>query len=179
MRTRLGEIELGNIIIALFLISFGAFACGHMIYDPIPVFNLDFIHWFRGFLLYSFLFILGLIYQFLEHTTEFKIPGVQRDTIRDNDKDILKLKKNGCYIYCKDRLYKKSIKNEIDYSNKNEVSAIDRIFFEYGPPFDEPWDFQYGTVHWFFMNPIIGGLTGGFFVLLPLGIIYFFFNLIF
>ena len=66
---------------------------------------------------------------------------------------VRKLKEKGYFVY---RGWMKPKENECRHLNSYEVTEIDRIFYTYGPPFGEPWEFDSGVVYWFGMIPMMG-----------------------
>ena len=178
MRTRLGEIELGKIIIALFLVSLWTLVCCSTIngLDDISyAFNLDLKDYFIGFLTYLFLLISGLVVMVYEAMTKLNVPGFGSST--DRDKDIIKLKEKGYYIYQRGSGFN-PIENETRHLSRDTVNELDRFVYRYGPPFGDIWEFDCGVVFWFGMLPFLGGMVLLFCVGLPLigiAIIYNFF----
>ena len=53
---------------------------------------------------------------------------------------------------------------------KNDTQ--DRIFYKYGPPFGEPWEFDQGVVYWFGMIPMMGLVVWAVWVVIPFAILY-------
>ena len=70
-------------------------------------------------------------------------------------------------------------KNECRHLNPYTVTEIDRIFYKYGPPFGEPWEFDQGVVYWFGMIPMMGLVVWAVWVVIPFAILYGIYNFFF
>ena len=164
MRTKYGEITILKIIIAFFIIGFWILVLSSMVSD-IERFSLslDLRYYLIAFFIYMFLFLSGFILNIYDAITKLNIPGFAYNT--DNDKDILKLKEKGFFIY-RGGFDFNAVENETRHLNTYEVTAFDRFLYEHGPPFDDAWEFMSGVVFWFGMLPlmaasiIFGSLNG-------------------
>ena len=175
MRTKYGEITIGKIIIALLLIFIGTlmFSAGN-IDEPSDILNLPIKDYFIGFFLYIVCWITGLLMNLWDYLKTKNLPGLRADP--SFDKEILKLKEKGYFVY---RGWMKPKENECRHLNSYEVTEIDRIFYTYGPPFGEPWEFDSGVVYWFGMIPMMGMIIWAVWVGLPLIVIFGIYNFFF
>jgi hypothetical protein len=170
MRTKYGEITIAKIIVASLLVTFWTLTCSGVAAGVDgPSLDLNIKYYFIGFLSYLFLLISGFIVNMYD---EIRNPN------KDYDKEILKLKKKGNFIY---RSWHNinPIEDEIRHLNRNEVTAFDRFFITHGPPFDDAWEFEYGVVYWFGMLPFMGAVIIGMGVVLPLCLIVIAYNFFF
>jgi|TARA_B100001964_G_C13896935_1_gene449838 hypothetical protein len=171
MRTKYGEITIGKIIIALFLIAFptslftGVWGDGDEFGE---VLNLPIKDYFIGFSIYIICWITGFVMKLLDFSRKVNVPGFGVNT--DKDKDILKIKKKGYFIYYQGSGWNPK-KNECRHLNDNVVTSMDRIFYTYGPPFGEIWEFESGVVHWFGMILVMGLVTWTVCVGLPFAVL--------
>ena len=98
MRTKYGEITIGKLIIALFIISIWTLICSSLGSGVEGFsFNLDIKNYLIGFLFYLFLFITAFIVSLYEVMTKFNLPSFGFN--KDVDKQILELKQKGHFIY--------------------------------------------------------------------------------
>tara|TARA_Y100000768_G_C23739828_1_gene568827 strand:+ start:186 stop:728 length:543 start_codon:yes stop_codon:yes gene_type:complete len=180
MRTRLGEITIGKIIVCLSIVSIatlmftsvwsGSYAFENVLSLPIEDYLI-------GFIIYLVSIFIGFFLILLDFSRKLNIPGFAADT--SADKEILKIKKNGYFIYCSGTGWSKPKKNEYIYFNTKDVTTFDRILYSYGPPLDEIWDFNHGLVFWFVMLPLMGSATVAVFIFLPIIILLLIYNSIF
>jgi hypothetical protein len=176
MRTKYGEITIGKIIIALLLIFIGTLmlSAGN-IDEPSDILNLPIKDYFIGFFLYIVCWITGFLMNLLDFIRKLNLPGFRADT--SADKEILKLKEKGYFTY---RGWMEPKENECRHLNSRYVvTEIDRIFYTYGPPFGEPWEFDSGVVYWFGMIPMMGMIIWAVWVGLPLIVIFGIYNFFF
>lgn len=180
MRTRLGEITIGKIIVCLSIVSIatlmftsvwsGSYAFENVLSLPIEDYLI-------GFIIYLVSIFIGFFLILLDFSRKLNIPGFAADT--SADKEILKIKKKGYFIYCSGTGWSKPKKNEYIYFNTKDVTTFDRILYSYGPPLDEIWDFNHGLVFWFVMLPLMGSATVAVFIFLPIIILLLIYNSIF
>jgi hypothetical protein len=176
MRTKFGEITIGKIIIALLLIFIGTLmlSTGN-IDEPSDMLNLPIKDYFIGFFLYIVCWITGLLMNLWDYLKTKNLPGLRADP--SFDKEILKLKEKGYFTY---RGWMEPKENECRHLNSRYVvTEIDRIFYTYGPPFGEPWEFDSGVVYWFGMIPMMGMIIWAVWVGLPLIVIFGIYNFFF
>ena len=170
MRTRLGEITIGKVIIALLLITVATLFFSE---TGGNILHLSFENYFLGFSFYIGGWITGFFIRLLDFSRKLNVPGFGVTT--DDDEKILKIKEEGYFIYHRGS-GENPKKNECRHLNTNVVTSMDRIFYTSGPPFGETWEFESGVVHWFGMIPLMGLAFLAVFVLIPLGIILLAYN---
>lgn len=180
MRTRLGEITIGKIIVCLSIVSiatliFTSVSSGTEEFGD--VLSLSLKDYLIGFIIYIVSIFIGFFLILLDFSKKLNIPGFAADT--SADKDILSIKKNGYFIYFRGTGWSKPKKNEYFYFNTKDVTTFDRILYSYGPPLDEIWDFNHGLVFWFVMLPFMGIATVIVFVLLPIIVLFLIYNFFF
>ena len=165
MRTRLGEITIGKIIVCLSIVliatlMFTSVWSGSYAFEN--VLSLPIEDYLIGFIIYLVSIFIGFFLILLDFSRKLNIPGFAADT--SADKEILKIKKKGYFIYCSGTGWSKPKKNEYIYFNTKDVTTFDRILYSYGPPLDEIWDFNHGLVFWY---ASINGECYGYSVYLP------------
>ena len=166
MRTRLGEIRIVKVIIALLLIIVATIGLSRM-HPGDAILYLPFEAYFFGFFLYIVFWIIGF-FVFLW--------GYRRKVLSEGDEEnILKIKKEGYFIYNKGSGWNPK-KDECRHLNTNFATSMDRLFYTSGPPFGEAWDFESGVVHWFGMTPLVGFFFLVLWVVLPLSLIFYAYN---
>ena len=173
MRTKFGEITIGKIIIALFII-FLALLMFSGAQDPTEILNLPVKDYFLSFFLYIVSWITGFLINLWDYLKTKNLPGLRTDP--SDDKEILKLKEKGYFVY---RGWMKPKQNECRHLDPYTVTEIDRIFYKYGPPFGEPWEFDQGVVYWFGMIPMMGLMVWAVWVVIPFAILYGIYNFFF
>ena len=177
MRTRLGEITIGKIIVCLSIVliatlMFTSVWSGSYAFEN--VLSLPIEDYLIGFIIYLVSIFIGFFLILLDFSRKLNIPGFAADT--SADKEILKIKKKGYFIYCSGTGWSKPKKNEYIYFNTKDVTTFDRILYSYGPPLDEIWDFHHGLVFWFVMLPLMGSATVTVFIFLPIIILFLIYN---
>tara|TARA_Y100000294_G_C8463128_1_gene299525 strand:- start:57 stop:590 length:534 start_codon:yes stop_codon:yes gene_type:complete len=177
MRTKYGEITIGKIIVALFIVCFWTLVCSSIASGVEGFsFDLDIKYYLIGFLIYLFFFITAFIITIYDIMTKFNLPNFGFD--KDLDKEILKLKQKGHFIYRQGNNYN-AVEDETRYLNRDEITTFDRFFFKYGAPFNDIWSIEYGVVQWFGILPLMGAIALAVWVVLPLAVLFFIYNFFF
>ena len=177
MRTRLGEITIGKIIVCLSIVSIATLMFASVWSDTEEFGNalsLPLEDYLIGLIIYLVSIFIGFFLILLDFSKKLNIPGFAAGT--SADKEILKIKKNGYFIYYGGTGWSKPKKNEYIYFNTKDVTTFDRILYSYGPPLDEIWDFHHGLVFWFVMLPLMGSATVTVFIFLPIIILFLIYN---
>ena len=180
MRTRVGEITLGKIIVCLTIISIATLMFASVWSDTEEFGNalsLPLKDYLIGFIIYLISIFIGFFLILFDFSRKLNIPTFATDT--HADKRILDIKNKGYFLYCGGTGWSKPKKDECIYSNTKDVTTFDRILYSYGPPLDEIWDFNHGLVFWFVMLPLMLGATVVVFIFLPITILFLIYNFIF
>ena len=176
MRTKFGEITIGKILVFLFILSAGTLFFTNFVSnkEAYNIFALPYSlkEYFFGLLMYIFFIFLGFFLQIFEFARRVNIQSLSMKSSAAIDKEILKIKKRGFFIY-KGGSGWGAKKNECyyNYNQEQNVTAFDRFLYSYGPPFDETWEFEGGLVYWFLMLPFMSSMII-FLILLPFLIIF-------